>query len=226
MSNLQSPISTNARCLFALSIRLTQRSGRTTMTIQTDARERVLEAAERLFARKGYTTVTLRDIASEVGIKHASLYHHVPGGKEELFIEVTKRNLQSHKAGLQEAIASAGPGIRTQLYAIADWLLSHPPMDLVRMAHSDLPAIEATKAAEISFMAFEALIIPVEQALQRAQQNGEIVHHDLGLVAGGLVGMLESLHAIPIEQALLEGKYLQTLANTLIDVMLDGIHQP
>ncbi len=55
----------------------------------TDARERVLDAAERLFAERGYASVTLRDIAAEVGIRHTSLYHHVPGGKEAIFAHPT-----------------------------------------------------------------------------------------------------------------------------------------
>ncbi len=34
------------------------------------ARERVMDTAERLYARKGYNAVTLRDIAAEIGIHH------------------------------------------------------------------------------------------------------------------------------------------------------------
>ncbi|MBZ0309485.1 MAG: TetR/AcrR family transcriptional regulator, partial [Anaerolineae bacterium] len=52
--------------------------------------------AEHLFAERGYTAVTLRDIAEAVGLRHASLYHHVPGGKEALFIEVTERTMKRH----------------------------------------------------------------------------------------------------------------------------------
>src|SRR3712207_6832093 len=107
-------------------------------SLTTEARERVLEAAEKLFAQKGYTAVTLRDIGAAVGIKHASLYHHVPGGKEQLFIEVTERHLQRHRAGLKATIAEAQPTIQRQLRAAADWLLSQPPMDLIRMAYSDI----------------------------------------------------------------------------------------
>ena len=38
-----------------------------------EARERVLSVADRLFTERGYQAVTLRDIAQEVGIRHASL---------------------------------------------------------------------------------------------------------------------------------------------------------
>ena len=50
----------------------------------SEARERVLLVAERLFRERGYQAVTLRDIAQEVGIRHTSLYHHFPRGRNRL----------------------------------------------------------------------------------------------------------------------------------------------
>lgn len=196
------------------------------MTIKaevSEARERVIEVAERLFAQKGYAAVTLRDIANELGIKHASLYHHAPGGKEELYIEVMERTLRRHNAGLTAAIGGAAPDIRARLRAAADWLLSQPPMDLVRMVYSDMPEINAAHAHRLSEKAFEMMITPIRVALEMAQIRGEIRHHDVGLIAGGLLGMLESLHAVP--QQAFEGPRhsRQWMAYELVDVMLDGV---
>ena len=39
------------------------------------AREHVMDTAERLFARKGYNAVILRDIAEEIGIHHTTEQH-------------------------------------------------------------------------------------------------------------------------------------------------------
>lgn len=189
----------------------------------TEARERVLAAAERLFAERGYTAVTLRDIAAEVGIRHTSLYHHVPGGKEELFVEVTERNLERHRVGLTHAIAQAAPNIQAQLHAAANWLLSQPPMDLVRMSNSDMPAIRPAHAERLTQIAGAALLEPVAAALEHAQERGEIKYHNLGLVAGGLIGMIESLYSAP-QVALDEGgQSRQAMAHDLIDVLLNGL---
>ena len=89
----------------------------------SEARERLLKEAERQFGERGYTAVTLRDIANALQVKQASLYHHVPGGKEHLFIEVSERTFQRNNAGLTRAIANAGPHLRDQLRAVADWML-------------------------------------------------------------------------------------------------------
>lgn len=193
--------------------------------IHSDARERVLIAAERMFAQRGYAAVTLRDIAADIGIRHASLYHHVPGGKAELFIAVTERTLMRHRHGLTRIIAETGPDIRAQLHAIADWLLSQPPMDLVRMIHSDMPAIDPAHAERLGRMAYESLIVPIIQALQQAQQRGEIDHHNLGLIGGGILGIIESLHAVPV-YAVTQSR--QHMAYELIDALIDGIgrHAP
>lgn len=190
------------------------------LTPNTDARERVLDAAERLFAQKGYVSVTLRDIAAEIGIRHTSLYHHAPGGKEELFIEVMERNLQHHRLGLEQAVAHAEPTVQAQLHAIADWLLTQPPMDLVRIIHSDMPEIAPTQASRLSILAYESMILPIQTVLQSAQQKGEITHHNLGLIAGGLLGMVESLYSVP-EDALVQNR--QMMAYELIDTLLNGL---
>ena len=192
----------------------------TQFSSNTDARERVLNVAERLFAQRGYNAVTLRDIAAEIGIRHTSLYHHVPGGKEELFIEVTERNFRHHKHSLEQAVEHAEPNVQTQLYAVADWLLSQPPVDLVRMIHSDMPAIAPAEADRLSIMAFESMILPIQAVLQAAQERGEIAHHDLGLIAGGLLGMIESMYSVP-ENALVQNR--QSMVHELIDVFLNGL---
>ena len=151
--------------------------------LNSEARERVFVAAERLFAERGYTAVTLKDIAAAIGIRHASLYHHVPGGKEELYLEVMERHFKHHAVGLQHAIAQAEPHVGAQLKAAAYWLLSQPPLDLIRLVHSDLPALAADHAERLSLLAFHSLLIPLRLVLQQAQERGEIEHRNIGVVA-------------------------------------------
>ncbi len=186
----------------------------------TEARERVLEAAEKLFAERGYSSVTLRDVGTAVGIRHTSLYHHVPGGKEALYIEVTKRTLARHREGLTESIRSAEPTVRAQLYAAAEWLLSQPPMDLIRMIYSDMPAINPVQAEQLSEEVYESITGPIRAALKAADQRGEIWRKNYEVIAGGFLGMITSLHAAPDTIPNLSRR---EMANQLIDVMLDGL---
>jgi AcrR family transcriptional regulator len=55
-------------------------------------RERILDAAEALFAERGYEGAHLRDVATRVGIRNPSLYNHFPS-KESLYAAVLERGL-------------------------------------------------------------------------------------------------------------------------------------
>ncbi len=54
--------------------------------------ERILDAAEALFAERGYAGATLRDVAAEVGLRTPSLYNHFPS-KESLYAAVLERGI-------------------------------------------------------------------------------------------------------------------------------------
>jgi TetR/AcrR family transcriptional regulator, lmrAB and yxaGH operons repressor len=51
---------------------------------ETDTRSRILRAALRLFRRHGYHGVGINDILAEAQAPKGSMYHHFPGGKEEI----------------------------------------------------------------------------------------------------------------------------------------------
>lgn len=51
----------------------------------TEKRKRVMDAAAKLVAERGYHDTSMRDIAAELGMSAASLYHYFPG-KEELVV--------------------------------------------------------------------------------------------------------------------------------------------
>ena len=54
--------------------------------------ERILDAAEACFARKGYAGTTLRNVANVVGIRIPSLYNHF-ANKEALYAAVLERGM-------------------------------------------------------------------------------------------------------------------------------------
>ena len=60
---------------------------------ETNTADRILDAAEMLFADRGFAGTAVRDIASEVGLNPASLYNHFPG-KEGLYEAVLDRGMR------------------------------------------------------------------------------------------------------------------------------------
>lgn len=64
------------------------------MQTEKTTKQKILEESLKLFSKKGYEGVSMREIAAAVGIKGASIYNHFKG-KEDIFYgifeEMTKR---------------------------------------------------------------------------------------------------------------------------------------
>lgn len=185
---------------------------------QNATRTRILNAAEVLFSRRGYAAVTLRDIAAEVGMRHASLYYYAPGGKDQLYVEVMERNLRQHHAGIAQAVAAAGEHLQAQLVAVANWLLQQPPLDFARMAYADLTALPEDQADHLARLAY-AVHEPIIAALVSARARGEIRFADADLAALAFVSMIQGLHAVPARY--IHGSLAPTVEK-VVGMVLDG----
>jgi AcrR family transcriptional regulator len=86
--------------------------------------ERILDAAEDLFAEKGYAATSLGDVADAVGIRSPSLYNHFRN-KEALYAAVLDRLLDE----FGKPLAELGEGAITRA-RIFQWLET-----IVRMHH-------------------------------------------------------------------------------------------
>lgn len=60
------------------------------MRNNTNAKEKFIETAYKLFEVKGYNATGLNEILKESGAPKGSLYYHFPNGKEELALESIK----------------------------------------------------------------------------------------------------------------------------------------
>jgi len=65
----------------------------------SEPRQRILDVALELFARKGYATTTIREIVDAAGITAPSLYYYF-GSKEGLYMEL----MQTHCARIDQAL--------------------------------------------------------------------------------------------------------------------------
>lgn len=79
------------------------------MARTTDAREKAIETAERLFRVQGYAATGLTQLIEESGSPKGSFYFHFPGGKRELALEVIAAYRARTSAALR-AVATATEG--------------------------------------------------------------------------------------------------------------------
>lgn len=77
------------------------------LTAPQTSRQRIVETARRLFIEHGYLGVSMQQIATEAGLRKASLYHHFPS-KEALFSEVMVQEMDYLMTEFREADLSSG----------------------------------------------------------------------------------------------------------------------
>jgi AcrR family transcriptional regulator len=99
----------------------------------SSAKERILDASSELFRRQGLTGTGIKQILDQAQAPFGSLYHHFPGGKDELAAETVKRagayygQLVTEKllaepdlvSGVREAFIAAGRDLAATGYADA-----------------------------------------------------------------------------------------------------------
>jgi AcrR family transcriptional regulator len=86
---------------------------------QPNGKQRILEAAGRLFASSGFFAVSAADIAKEAGVAHGLLFHHF-GSMEELYAEVSRE-----AARRMDEVQLASFRGRTARDQIASFLRAH-----------------------------------------------------------------------------------------------------
>lgn len=183
-----------------------------------ETRDHILQVAEELFAARGYSSVKLRDIAHVVGLRHASLYYYMPGGKEQLFVRVFEYSFARHQRGVMNAIETAGPSIRDQLYAVAEWFVTQPAMPLDRFQQGDRPKLSDLEVQRLMKQAYDALRTPIVSALAHAQDEGSVHLDDFDLAAMALISLIQSTYNIPNANS----QVRKAIAQQLIDMLMDG----
>src|SRR5436190_11523043 len=95
---------------------------------EQSSRDKILDAAEALFAKRGYAGVGLSELAEVVGLGKSSLFHHFEN-KAQLYAAVTARILGRIEERLVRSLARGGdPLARLErwLDELVDLLADHP----------------------------------------------------------------------------------------------------
>jgi AcrR family transcriptional regulator len=80
-----------------------------------ERREQLLQVARKVFAQRGYHTVTMDDVASEAGITKPILYDHFPS-KRDLYRGLLEVDLATLRKRIEAALESS-PGNRERIRA-------------------------------------------------------------------------------------------------------------
>jgi TetR/AcrR family transcriptional regulator, fatty acid metabolism regulator protein len=148
-----------------------------------EKRRQILDAAVRVFARKGFHTCRVGDIAEEAGVAHGLLYHYFTS-KDEVLEAIFRENW-SVLVDRIEAVEASGETAREQLRHVAAILLRtwlHQP-DVVRVVVREIARSPVLQER------IGELVKPIDvirRIIERGQRTGEF-RADLDPVVAGTI---------------------------------------
>jgi AcrR family transcriptional regulator len=194
------------------------------MQTTTASRERVLNGAEYLFNTRGYSAVSMRDIADSLSIRKASLYYHAPDGKEQLYVEAAIRNLRRHRDGISQAIAATKhSSLEVQLLAVSFWFTDNLPLRLLSMLETDMVALSRKHAEYLVEQAYQTLYAPIATLFERAQKQGEIRAIDPAQLAGYYLSLMDGISYGSTSG--FTDKAMDVLIRDALDILLNGLYE-
>lgn len=189
---------------------------------QREKRRLILRAAITVFARSGYHTSRVADVAKEAGVAYGLVYHYF-GSKEDLLEQIFRRTWSRMLEAVKEVEEEGAPA-RDQLAAVARIVLGawEADPDLVRVlirevARSPQLGREVDEIAH----AFAAL----ERIVARGQERGELrADADPRLAAWILYGALEEILTGWVFGRLASGPDdVERAERTVVAVLSDGL---
>lgn len=88
-----------------------------------DTKTLIIDIASKLFQQKGYNGVGLSEILKECEISKGALYHHFPGGKEELLITCIQSMSETITQDI-DAIFNSHPTTQEAIIAMIEKLIA------------------------------------------------------------------------------------------------------
>lgn len=157
--------------------------------------ERIREAAMRLFARHGYAAVSMREIASEVGVGAAAIYNHF-ATKQDLLADLMSRHFSCLMAGwMAEPGAAATADPAEALTAFTQFHLRYQRANAneVSVAYMELRSLELP-----NFHRFDHLRRAYEDQLtaiiERGVASGAFHAPDAKVVSLAILAMLTGMN--------------------------------
>ncbi|PNQ73842.1 TetR/AcrR family transcriptional regulator [Hanstruepera neustonica] len=186
---------------------------------QETRREEIINTAAKLFKEKGYSAVTMRDLAAEMGIKAASLYNHI-SSKQEILKEIIISLAENFTKGMQN-IKQANISNIDKLEKVVQLHVDITANNTYGMAslNNDWMHLEEKRDYYLALRA--AYENDFRNVLIDGVNKGEIVNVNIEVMLFSVLSTLRSLYLwIPKKEDL----DTQLLSSQLSKVLINGIN--
>src|SRR5947208_2578022 len=157
-----------------------------------DKRERILGAAERIFARHGFFAAKVADVAKEAGVADGTIYLYFDS-KDELLISLFERRMLQVSQALRTAIAGKSPRDQLRAFIKAYLQLVHDEPTAAEVLTIELR--QSSKfMKEYDNAAFADFLRLLGGIISAAQDSGDVDGSIPAHVAARMIfGMLDEL---------------------------------
>ncbi len=154
------------------------------------ARDRIMRAAEALFAERGFEATSIGEIALRAHVNRALLYYYFEH-KEDLYHQLLQEGVDKLREVVFSALnvtSSARDAIRTFLQGYLQ--IAHLNPGLVRIVYREIVGAQrGDQQSKELVQQFMRTIAQMEEVLQRGIKSGELVPHDTSKSVYILLGM-------------------------------------
>jgi len=184
-------------------------------------KEEIIHTSAILFKEKGYSAVTMRDIANEMGIKAASLYNHIKSKQEILNCIIVSLAEEFTKS--MNTIANSNISSIQKLEAIINLHVTITTNNENEMAALNVDWMHLEEQLDYYLGLREDYENNFRNIIKRGIENKEITDIDVDIMLFSILSTLRSLYLwIPKKEDCNPKK----LASNLSSVLLRGIYNP
>ncbi|WP_343502643.1 TetR/AcrR family transcriptional regulator [Alloyangia pacifica] len=153
---------------------------------------RIREAALRLFAKHGYAAVSMRRIASEVGVQAGALYNYIPD-KQALLFSLLKGHMDELLDAWEAEPHAADPLARLEAFVRFHIRFTLRRAESIFISYMELRNLEPENFVQIEALRrrYEGVL---EQILRDGQAAGQLSVPDTRIAAFALIGMLTGVN--------------------------------
>lgn len=189
-----------------------------------ERREKIAKAATQLFAKRGFSGVTTREIARAAKVNEALLYRHFPN-KEDLYTEIIKHKIAEQGDFIDEAMLSSGDDIAILSY-IARTFMEMVGEDHTFMRLMFFSALEDHSLSTIFFEKRVGQLFPhLVKYFERRMQDGAFRKMDPRIAVRAFIGMI--MHYILTTEIFKLPKAMGVAAEEAVqgftDIFLEGV---
>ncbi len=178
-------------------------------------KEEIVRTAEMLFKQKGYSAVTMRDIAQAMGIKAASLYNHIQS-KQEILSDIIITIGEQFTQGMSQIVSAEVSSIEKleRIIALHVQITIENPSKMATM-NNDWMHLEEQIEYYLSLRRnYEESF---RQILKQGVESGELKNVNSEIILFSILSTLRSLYLwIPKKEDIIKDDLLGTLSKVLL----------